>query len=319
MIPVTQASQFFDALPAEPKEAFAKLSSLILESSPEREAEWLDYKNGKNIPLDTTDGKKKIRELWSKSLSGFANSGGGLVIWGIDTKPVDKHDVPTYLALVPNPNQLEGLLKNYLATEVEPPVLNVRLRSIADENGEGFVVADIPPSELKPHEAKFQGCYYIRASHQHVVAGPSLLRILFYPNSSPVLELACDSDTYSGSPAHGYTVKFQLHNKGYATATDLLIEVKTSKGDLKFHPDRTNFYFDELGPVIFPLRGKHDLHPSRTVYLGECKMFAASSFFTVLAFGKDFQPCQWSVELTVEGRAKVEGPFDIRAGLTPEG
>ncbi|HEY0257853.1 MAG TPA: hypothetical protein VGC39_10455, partial [Candidatus Methylacidiphilales bacterium] len=106
MVPVTHASQFYDALPAEPKEAFAELSSLIDEESPEREAEWLDYKNGKDIPLDTTEGKDKVRALWGKALSGFANSGGGLVIWGIQTETVDNHDVPKNLALVPKPEQL---------------------------------------------------------------------------------------------------------------------------------------------------------------------------------------------------------------------
>lgn len=317
MIPVTQASQYFDALPADPSEAFAKLSSLISETTAEREEEWLDYKNGKDIPLDTTAGKDKIKELWGKALSGFANSGGGLVIWGIQTKPVGNHDVPSNLALVPKPEQLEGLLKNYLGTEVEPPVLNVRLRSIADENGEGFVVADIPPSELKPHEAKFQGKYYVRASHQHVVAGPSLLRILFYPNSKPVLELLCDADVMSGSPAHGYNVRFRLHNRGFATATDLLVFLKSSQPDLVFQPEEDDFIVDGNQHAICKMRGKYNLHPSLTVQMGRGLM-SIRSLHTVRVFGSDFEPCQWSVAVGVEGQVRVKGPFDIKAVLTRE-
>ena len=51
---------------------------------------------------------KKAKEHWSKGLSGFANSGGGILLWGIQTKTKDKYDVPDKVVLVANARELAG-------------------------------------------------------------------------------------------------------------------------------------------------------------------------------------------------------------------
>ena len=311
----TQASIFYDNLPDDSKEAFTKIASLVDEATPEREGEWLDYKNGKDIPLDSKEGKNKIRELWGKALSGFANSGGGLVVWGIQTRNDGNHDVPANLALVPNPVALMGLLKTYLATEVEPPVLDVRFRSLANDQAEGFVIADIPPSRLRPHEAKFLGKYFLRSSHQHVPANPATLRILFYPNSSPVLDLKCDLDGISMGLGCNY--RLRLINKGFASASDMLIFIKSDQSDINFQLESKDFIDEGTAGALHRMRCQHDLHPSLGMRVGKGFM-PRGAFYRVLIYGSHFEPSQWSIEMEINGDAPiVSGPFDVQDNPTP--
>ncbi len=312
MVPVTHASQFYDALPAEPKEAFAELSSLIDEESPEREAEWLDYKNGKDIPLDTTEGKDKVRALWGKALSGFANSGGGLVIWGIQTETVDNHDVPKNLALVPKPEQLEGLLKNYLGTEVEPPVLSVRLRSIANESGEGFVVADIPPSDLRPHEAKLQGKYYVRASHQHVKVGPSLLRILFYPSSHPVFLLQLIPFVRPGTPLDTFAIR--IKNIGHSSADELFAIIQNKSNAVRISPlPGETFQAEGSLEDVWNFSRNKPLHPNlETELLSLHVSPVVDARLHVSIFARNFDAVGWILRLSpISQHCEVRGPISL--------
>ena len=314
MAAITQASQFFDGLPADSKEAFAKISSLIDEDSPEREAEWLDYKNGKDIPLDTTAGKDKIRELWGKALSGFANSGGGLVIWGIQTKTVDNHDVPKSLALVPKPEQLEGLLKNYLGTEVEPPVLNVRFRSIPEDGKPGFVIADIPPSELKPHESRYHEKYFIRASHQHVKVGPSLLRILFYPRSQPVFLMRLCPFIRPGLPLDTFEIK--IKNIGHSSADEIFAVVGNKIEDVRVSLQLGDTFREESSnEKAWNMSRDNPLHPNLETVLASVNIMpTVDTKLAVTIFARNFESVGWEILLgPVPRNCKVNGPMPLSA------
>ena len=98
-IQTSQAEVFFRRLPDEPAAAFAQLSALVQEKMEENE--WMDFKEAAFIdaPLPSPDkdsgrprakeqGKRAedVKRLWSENLSSFANSSGGVLIWGIRTE-----------------------------------------------------------------------------------------------------------------------------------------------------------------------------------------------------------------------------------------
>ena len=251
---VTQAHLFFEALSKNDGVAFQFLESLV--GSPLHEAEWLDFKNGKGLK------NEKVREIRSKALSGFANSGGGIVIWGIQTQSIDHRDVPANLALVENPAKLEGLLTTHLRDAVDPPVLGVQIRSVTREGGEGFVVCHIPASALKPHRAEVQEIFYIRAGHQHQAANPTLLRQLFYPHTQPIVELSVQSA--GGTPSAGFDVVVRLKNKGLSSLEDLFVVAE----DARFFPffkEGDDFQKIDTDIVLNPeyrnLEGSRKIHP----------------------------------------------------------
>src|SRR5438552_3985837 len=73
------AREFFNAI-SQDANPYLKLAALVASQPPTFETEWLDFKGADRLD------DEGIKEIWSKALSGFANSGGGVLIFGIDAR-----------------------------------------------------------------------------------------------------------------------------------------------------------------------------------------------------------------------------------------
>lgn len=96
------ALEFFNRI-KQASDRFAFLASLVNSSPPTFECDWLDFKIGDDPAIKD---KKRLEEeqkkVWSKALSAMANSGGGVLVWGIKAEK-DKAtgiDAANALALV---------------------------------------------------------------------------------------------------------------------------------------------------------------------------------------------------------------------------
>jgi len=130
-------------------------------SSSQEENLHLEFKTLSDNPLGTSDDKKN----YSSALSGFANSSGGLLIWGIvarkndrgvdcavDLKPIKAVDL-----LISRLNELEG-------DAVSPHIDGVQHKPIPLRDNEGFAVTYIPESISGPHMAKLGEYRYYKRS-----------------------------------------------------------------------------------------------------------------------------------------------------------
>ena len=63
------------------------LRALVNSSPLTFETEWREFK-----PYPHEDPEESIKQIWSKNLSAFANTQGGVLIWGIGTKKVRRVD-----------------------------------------------------------------------------------------------------------------------------------------------------------------------------------------------------------------------------------
>ncbi len=292
---VTQASLFFEQLLKSDRDAYNRLASLIGDN-PLKEAEWIEYKSGFD---------KDVAEHWSKALSGFANSGGGIIIWGIQTKQKDNHDVPDALVLVDNPTALTGTLENLKATVVEPPVLGVKILTVTGDQGKGFVVAIVPESNQKPHQAKHgkhSGRYFIRIGFQTLPAPHSLLRILFYPLTTPVIQLILKA--FSGTPTIGFTMQLQIKNIGRATIQDPFVAIEAD-APIYFMPEELNFSNSSGRDDQARLVGKHSIHPDIVLPLGTM-LLRANTVVTIQIFARDMKASKWRINGT-----STAGAFEI--------
>src|SRR5688500_17818969 len=62
------------------------IRSWISSSPPTFESEYLEFK-GRPVPKDGDPDPQK--RLWSEALSGFANTGGGVLVWGVKARDID--------------------------------------------------------------------------------------------------------------------------------------------------------------------------------------------------------------------------------------
>jgi len=196
------------------------LKGLINSDPPSFETDWLDFKGAEKLkPQD-------MKKIWSEALSGFANTEGGVIVWGIDARPdPDTHiDCASGLSLVQNPATFVSRLKELHSQSTDPPIPGVDFWFAIDDTAPdcGFVVSCVPESEFKPHRAEVAGRnYYIRAGDSFHVPSVSLLRNLFFPEYHshlwPELKARHNNDTVF---IDGY-----LYNSGIATAKNVVLFV----------------------------------------------------------------------------------------------
>jgi hypothetical protein len=143
---------FYEGLRTE-----ADLGQLCSNHEPETiHLEFKKKKFGNTPELDAGDTRS-----FSKSLSGFANSDGGVLLWGVGT---GKHDHAESLHPIANCVEFAGRLKKSLLNAVQPFVDDVRIEPITRPDGSGFVKCLIPASDKTPHRAMMADREYFKRS-----------------------------------------------------------------------------------------------------------------------------------------------------------
>jgi len=130
------------------------------------------------------------RRNLAKAVSGFANSGGGVLVWGIEDQTLSPKPITNIQLFV------SSMLD--LAPQVTDPVVEGIdgdwIQSDAAVSEEGFGLILIPESLLPPHRVvlNLQGIknhYYIRSSASFVVASHTQLEDMFGRRPQPKLAL----------------------------------------------------------------------------------------------------------------------------------
>jgi hypothetical protein len=232
----------------------------LVETGKSEEA-FLDFKQsanrGSSRSLDDND-----RKTLSRALSAFANSDGGVVIWGVKTDRIDGIDVPQRGRELENCTRFAGLVDEAVSGMTLPPVPGVRSLPIPLEDGvTGFVATYIPASPVVPHQALMGNQYLIRAGSSFVPATHSLLAGMFGRRPNPSVDLnfivgPARSISDSGVNAAAVTITLACVNFGSVVAYDTYLSWKfvqmvgerTSITVTPVMPDR--WQLDSLHPRI---------------------------------------------------------------------
>jgi len=159
------------------------------------EEQWLDFKSV-SAPAGTYTDNKQKRENeknFAKAASAFANSGGGVIVWGVYAHA--SHEDPNAdfargKSPIPDAAKFKSMLERMTSRVTEPPVRGVRheVISISDASIDGYVVSLIPSSPNAPHRATADGDFYIRAGSDCVRAPYVVLASLFGRRPQPSVD-----------------------------------------------------------------------------------------------------------------------------------
>ncbi len=188
------------------------------------EDEFLEFKGGGKIA------DKDAKQYWSQALSGFANTEGGVLIWGVraariqsPTDPSRTVDAASELDLVRNSATFLQMLKDVRLEATVNPVQGVEYMAYdgGEGTGAGFVVCLIREGHNKPYRAALDPAkqYYQRIGDSFAVIPHAMLRSLFFPDRSPALAVDAMVEHVEK------TAKFSLSliNIGNATAKELYV------------------------------------------------------------------------------------------------
>jgi len=210
---------------------------------------FLDFKRsadgGRGTKLHQND-----RLNLAKAISGFGNSEGGVVIWGVEcSKTADQGDVASAKVPIENPKRYASWLEGAISACTIPPHPSVRNLAVETAtSGFGFVATLIPKSYLAPHQCVKPVQYYIRAGSDFVPTPHAVLAglfgrrpqaFVFHMWSIPEAKLARKAATVL---AVEFEVGLLLGSHGPGLARDLYVNAKI------FPPDKPSMAWVKVGP-----------------------------------------------------------------------
>lgn len=147
----------------------------------------LDFK------LISEDGNltREDRKNLAKALSGFANSDGGVIIWGVDSRRDDDGvDAASEIKPCKSPERALTQINSLTGAAANPIVDGVETHLLKLADGSGFLVTIVPASDRCPHMAK-QGedRYYKRSGDSFYRMEHFDIEDMFGRRRKPVLEL----------------------------------------------------------------------------------------------------------------------------------
>jgi hypothetical protein len=185
-----RAEELFEKIKSEGKSA---IKEFILT----RKAEelFLDFKrsanNGDGESLNVID-----RNNLQKAISGFGNSEGGIIVWGIDcSRDFDGSDVANAEHPITDVKRFVSWLNGAISGCTIPPHTGVQNHFLEiDDKGKGFVVTYIPKSENTPHQEINSRRYYIRAGSSFMPTPHDVLAGMFGKRPQP--NIKCNYTVY---------------------------------------------------------------------------------------------------------------------------
>src|ERR1035437_3538235 len=114
---------------------------------------FLDFKrssdNGSGRSLSSTD-----RNNLAKAISGFGNSEGGVIVWGVDcSNDASNADVAKAKVPLTDAKRFQSWLEGSISGCTIPPHSGVRNTTVLSEKSQaGFVATYIPKSDHAPHQ-----------------------------------------------------------------------------------------------------------------------------------------------------------------------
>lgn len=177
------------------------------------------------------------RRNLARALSGFANSDGGLVVWGVlAQKSAESPDCAKELRPVPDVASLLPRLNELTSDSLSPVHSGVQHRVIhTNEDKSGFAVSLVPASDSGPHMAKLGVDQYFKRSGDSFVKMEHFdIADMFGRRPHPELSLRLTVKGDGGRSSAGVkSIKFRvvgvIQNSGRGSAVAPYLSVKVHK------------------------------------------------------------------------------------------
>lgn len=188
----------------------------------------LDFKRVADPNLSRDD-----RRNFAKAVSGFANSDGGLIVWGVDCRKNDDGiDCANAAPGIDGLQKFYSRLMEFSGSAVNPSVTSIEHRalSVPGDPDHGFIVTYVPVSDGGPHMAKLgEDRYYRRSGASFLKMEHFEIADLFGRRPHPKLTL--NYKKFGPSPSGPkFRFKFHLilenHGRGSARAPYLAFRTR---------------------------------------------------------------------------------------------
>jgi hypothetical protein len=186
---------------------------------------FLEFKRGKD------DGRTCYfhdidRGHLAKAISGFGNSEGGIIVWGVGcSKNIQDGDTAQSKTPITNAKRYRSWIEGAVSSCTVPPHKGVRSSVVCErDNGEGYIITLIPKSMDAPHQNLVDYKYYIRAGSSFMPTPHSVLAGMFGKRPQPNVfhAFVCGPTIFENERIIN-PIGILIHNHGPGIAQDLFL------------------------------------------------------------------------------------------------
>ena len=242
-----RAEDIFDAIK---REGMAAIDGFIIDRMSEEL--FLDFKrsadNGSGDRLHPTD-----RKNLGRMISGFGNSSGGVIVWGVDcsSDPKTRADLPRAKMPIHDVKRFVSWLESAVSGCTLPPHSKVSHWAIPQSTGsaDGFVATLIPESPLCPHQTVDDRRYLIRAGSNCEPAPHGVLAGMFGKRPTPdIFPMFARTQPKLIIDTVEFSLGFLLAHKTPVVARDLYFSINLGKKpgpncELQWYPDTSSGFW----------------------------------------------------------------------------
>jgi len=252
--------------------------------------------------------EKSDRQNYAKALSGFANSDGGLIIWGVEASKNDRNiDCARGIKPITDAKLFLSRLNSLCGDSVSPIVEGIqnKLIELSCGSDNGIVATLIPPSDSGPHMAKSgEDRYYKRSGDSFYKMEHFDIEDMFGRRKKPKLELYTkivikDVTINQQIPDKKYEIiiVIGLENKGRGIALYPYLKIKPSQFYLTYLNSMSNYEglkripHPGYNPGYETFIGNADdvIHPDTFIEITSIKFNAGSSVNQNTLKGKEIK------------------------------
>ena len=191
-----------------------------------RESETLEYKQG-SVRLVARDHAEV-----AKDVSAFANSSGGLLIYGVATDSSDRTKPLQRVQILPA--NIDVILQ-VISTHIRQPIPGLRYKTLPMGSSPEVFLIDVPQSDLAPHQVATQDYrYYRRQGPQSMPMSHDLVELYFSRRAAAVLEPLVSMKDLSQPPplGGGWLLEFrvELENHGKRLGKFAMLQISADTG-----------------------------------------------------------------------------------------
>ncbi|KGE17584.1 helix-turn-helix domain-containing protein [Paenibacillus wynnii] len=281
---------------------------------------FLDFKQ--KSAAQVRGAQKDDRKIYAKALSGFSNSAGGVIVWGISTEKENKEaaDIASEEKPIKYIKNFLTDLNNLINEAIVPLNIGIINQVIYinddQECDEGFVITYVPESELPPHRAMLgDNLYYTRAGDSFIKMEHHMLEDSFGRRQKPKLEIFYNLNQHEGNR---FSIVVGIKNTGKYIATYPSIRIIPTE-DIKDEPIQINLnvvtqYFenDESKGVFFAGGINDVIHPN--TYIEVTILHPKDNWLdkkTLFSYMHKNRNLEFNYEMYAEGCTSVMGTVKI--------
>lgn len=210
------AKRIYDSL-----NSYKDLESLILEG--ESEGLYLECK-APTKPKLSREQKQKL----AIAVSGFNNTEGGVIIWGISTtnKAHDGLDIIAQIEPIGNCKGFLKIIETTIPTLTIHPITNFKNKIITKKKKDtkGIVITYIPKTVSDPVLNNKDNVFYFRCGDRFEPLPYELIKKLFAATSVPILKPEFNSDIVK-IENDCWKIPIPISNSSYALARDVMVSI----------------------------------------------------------------------------------------------